>query len=123
MLFLRVWVEQYPGDFSSPATKAQLESFLSQHRCDSATADELLKTVSSLKEGEPQSPCEKKREEEPSKEEFSAYSLLPSKFAMGLTALESVSSKALVSHLSNHDLMLLLVNLRKCFVQSSLTSV
>ena len=96
MVFLKVWVEQYPGDFASPLIKAQLESFLSQHHRDSTTADELLKTVTSLKDREPQSSCKKEKEEEEeemSKEDFSPFSLPPPKFAMGLTALESVSFK------------------------------
>ena len=93
MLFLKVWVEQYPEDFASLSMKAQLQSFLSQHQQDSTIADELLKTVASLKYTEPRSLYEKEKEEETSKEDFSPFSLPPTKFAMGLTALESVSSK------------------------------
>lgn len=92
MLFLRVWLEQYPGDFASPSMKAQLENFVSQHCHDSATADELFKTVVSFREREPQSPCRREKEEELSKEAFSPFSLPAAKFAEGLTALESVSS-------------------------------
>lgn len=90
MLFLRMWVEQYPGDFSSPPAKGQLESFLSQQQHDSPTAGELLKLLAAVSEEEPQGQWSKEEEEEKSKEPFTPFSLSPQRFAMALTALESV---------------------------------